>query len=135
MSIETDLGRIATALEEIAIQGRASISLTGTASTQEPVKVSTSKKTGKIDVVKSVEDDVDPFSQDEKPKEDVLTLDKLKELLTIHAKKLGTKTTIALIIKHGADPATPKINTIPETNFQKCFDEATLDLKKVEKNK
>ncbi len=80
------------------------------------------------------EPEVDPFSQDEAPAPAV-TFESLTDLLKVHAKKLGTKLTVALIIKHGADRTTPKMNTIPEANFQACWDEATADLKKVEGKK
>lgn len=76
------------------------------------------------------EAEVDPFAG---AAEAEITFESLSDVLKTHAKALGTKTTIALIVKHGADAVVPKINTIPTANYKACFDEATADLKKVKK--
>ena len=82
-----------------------------------------------------VEQEVNPFEPEASTAAPAVTFESLTELLKGHAKKLGTKLTIALIIKHGADRTTPKMNTIPEANFKACWDEATADLKKMEGKK
>lgn len=141
MSIEADLNRIANALEFIAG------STTGKTPTQ-PVselkaRVETQPKLAKANktsttgaatpLVVAVVEDVDPFAIADvgvqQPEE--ITFEKLSDLLKKHAATLGTKTTIALIQKHGADAVTPKLNTIPTANYKSCFDEATKDLTKV----
>lgn len=129
MSIEVELGRIATALEK---QNALTEALVGKPASAAPVVAApnTEKKAPKNAPVVAAEVKVDPFADAEAPK-DELTIDILKDLLTTHAKAFGTKVTVELIKKHGADAATPKITTIPQANWKACFDEATADLKKV----
>ena len=128
MSIEQTLERIAVALEKqneltaAIVQGKAAVA----APVPAAVKETKVKKDAPAPPV--AEPEQDPFSGGE---EAAVTFETLTELLKAHAKSLGTKLTVALIIKHGADRTTPKMNTIPEANFKACFDEATLDLKKV----
>lgn len=122
MSIETDLGRIATSLEIIVKH----LTTDKAAPAREPAQPAAAKKTA-AKPVPTPEPEVDPFAE---PQAEI-SLDTLSDLLKKHAKALGTKTTIALILKHGADKVTPKINTIPTANYAACFAEAEGDLKKV----
>lgn len=126
MSIDTDINRIATALEEMLKR----MPITANANQAGPTPPVKEKKTKETVVA---EPEIDPFGQNEAPVEMAVTFETLTELLKTHAKQLGTKITVALIIKHGADKTTPKMNTIPEANFKACFDEATADLKKLDK--
>lgn len=130
MSIEQNLERIAVALEEIAAQGRtATTAIAAIVKTTKASKPVTTAEKGRPETETS--DEVDPFAAPEA--EPLVTLEKLSDTLKLHAKALGTKVTIALIKKHGADSTTPKINTIPAANWFVCFAEAEADLKKTKK--
>lgn len=127
------LTRIAVAAEKIAAQGNGSAQ-----AVPEAVVAKPATRTTKVQPVKQVtavaEPEVDPFAQEvEQDVEQGVSFDSLTELLKTHAKQLGTKTTVALIVKHGANRLIPKMNTIPEANYKACYDEATADLKKLEK--
>lgn len=131
MSIETDLGRIATALEQMVKLCSASKETTSVHVTvpSGPAAKSAKKQADKpVPAVESVVES-DPF-QSESPAQEELTEAKLGEFLKTHATTFGTKATIALIKKHGADPVTPKINTIPQANWQACYNEAKEDMLK-----
>lgn len=130
MSIEIDLNRIATALEQMLL--RMPVASVSTVPAAVPVKEAKKSKETAPAPVAVAEAEVDPFSHDA---EVVPTFDELSTLLKEHSIKLGTKVTIALIKKHGANAVTPKLNTIPEANFKACYDEATADLKKLEGKK
>lgn len=129
MSIEQDLTRIAVALEEMVKRMPITANANMAAPTL-PAKETKAKK--EASPVVAPEPEVDPFASGDTPTP-VVTFESLTDLLKIHAKQLGTKVTVALIVKHGADKIVPKMNTIPEANFTACFDEATADLKKLEK--
>lgn len=137
MSIETDLGRIATALEAmVKIQEKAYGLATADKQPAPAVVVPTAKKASAAKAAPAAapaEPEVDPFNQEAAAEE--VSFETLSALLKQHSVKLGVKTTIALILKHGADKVTPKLNTIPTANFKACFDEATADLKKLEVKK
>jgi len=136
MSIDVDLNRIATALEEIVKIGKGGGMFTGnTGNPLPPVATPKTTKAAKETPAPVAEPEVDPFSQTTDAAEPIVNFESLTDLLKLHAKKLGTKVTVALIIKHGADRTTPKMNTIPEANFKTCFEEASADLKKVEGKK
>ncbi len=137
MSLEIDLGRIANALEQMVklmqnengvTKINYSISAPKDANQGAPA-IAKEKKSAPKTEAPVVE--ADPFAEQPVASDAVITLDQLTEVLKQHAKALGTKITIALIIKHGADKTTPKINTIPTANFKACFDEANKDLVKL----
>lgn len=126
MSLEQTLERIAVALEKI--EARYS-GILPTAPRETKVK----KETAAAPVA-VVEPESNPFETDAAA-ETAISFDALSVLLKDHSVKLGVKPTIALIIKHGADRTTPKLNTIPEGSFKACWDEATADLLKFNKAK
>ena len=146
MSIEQDLNRIATALEEMVklCQLNVRTSANQAAPTPEPAPVVKEKKekAAKPAPVNEapkgapvVEQDANPFEPAAegplgKPE---ISFEELSTLLKKHSVELGTKVTIALIVKHGADRATPKLNTIPKASYQACYEEASNDLKKIGK--
>jgi len=127
MSLENDLKRIADALEVIA----------STLTSQKDVSVKKVEEVPEVEPVKA-----EPKKEKKAKKEEpvvveevrvVVNKDAVEGLLRKHAQILGAKTTIALMIKHGADKTTPKIATIPEANYAAVIEEATADLNKVEK--
>lgn len=130
MSIESDLNRIATALEEMVKICRSNIQAevvpAPALKAAEPVK----KVKKEVPVVQP-EPDTDPFGQEVSTQPEP-TFESLTSLLKAHSIALGTKVTIALIIKHGADRMTPKLNTIPQASFSACYAEAKADLAKLE---
>lgn len=134
--LETVLERIAVALEkqnamtEQLLAGKASVVQAPPAQVVVPKKETKAPKAAPVVQIAPVVE-VDPFSNDTEPS--AITLDSLMAHLTTHAKAFGNKTTIDLIKKHGADAATPKIKTIPEANWQACWDEVTADLNKIKK--
>lgn len=105
------------------------------------VPVETVKKTRKVAepvkpvVAEPVAEEIDPFAAEPEPvaasKE--VTFDMLSDFLRKHSVTFGTKTTMALMIKHGADKGTPKLNTIPEKSFNACYAEAQQDFDKLKK--
>lgn len=125
MSLESDLNRIATALEEIVKGLKNGVSQTIAA----PVAMKEAKpKAAKAEPVVAEQD---PFAPADEVGAPVVSFDVLSTLLKQHSIKFGTKVTIALMIKHGANASTPKLNTIPEGSYQACYDEACADLKKL----
>lgn len=132
MSIENDLGRIATSLEAIAKHLTADKQPTNQV-VPAPTAAKVKKSDKPTETAAPIEAEVDPFAEAAAPAAEEVSLENLSELLKRHAKLLGTKLTIALIIKHGADKVTPKIATIPQANFTACFNEALSDIAKVTK--
>lgn len=134
MSIEVELGRIATALEkqnaltEALVNGKGN-PLPPPAPLAAPKVEKKAPKNAPVVEPEAVDAGEGMFEDGPTG----VTLDALKELLTQHAKAFGTKVTLAMIISHGADKDTPKIATIPEVNWAACFTQATADLKKVKK--
>lgn len=131
MSIEQNLERIAVALEQL-VKSKCG---TPVPAVEPPVvtkKGLASKKEALAAAAPETEEATDMFAS-ETQAEPLVTLEKLSDTLKLHAKALGTKLTIALIKKHGADSTTPKINTIPTANWFVCFAEAEADLKKTKK--
>jgi hypothetical protein len=130
--LEEQLKRIADALEKQNALTESLIGNKAPANQQGPVPVApTPPKVEKKAPKAAPVVEVDPFA--EEAAEPALTFDQIKETLTAHAKQFGSKVTIELMKKHGADAAAPKINTIPEGNWKVCFDEASAELKKVKK--
>lgn len=127
MSLENDLGRIATSLEIIAkhlTQDR------GNPLPSVPAdKVTKVTKIAKKEPEVAAEPEVDPFAQPEAEEE--ITLAKLTEVLREHSVKLGVKVTTALMIKHGANAVATKLASIPTANYKACFDDAKADLAKL----
>lgn len=126
------LTRIAVAVEKIEARYAGAVPAVVPVAASKETKAK--KETSASQVMAVAEKEVNPF-EPENTDDEKVTFESLTDLLKTHAKKLGTKVTVALIIKHGADRTTPKMNTIPEANFKACFDEATADLKKVEGSK
>ena len=109
MSIETELGRIATAVEGLLSLAQQQ---TGMEAIPEPDK----KKPGRP--AKTAEPAA-PAPEDmfgaEAPK--VVTVDELRDHLRAHMAKFGQDATKALMIGAGADATKPVITSIPAANY------------------
>lgn len=134
--LEEQLKRIADALEK---QNALTESLIGNKN-QLPSLTSTVANGPKVEkkapkaapvVEKEPEPDVNSMFDESAPAG--ITQESLKETMTQHAHLFGAKTTIALMVVHGADKTTPKISTIPQANWQAAFDQATAEIKKFKK--
>lgn len=131
MSIEQTLERIAVAVEKIAA-GRGEPSVTIASVTQTtipavPIKI----KKEKPMAVPAEKSEFDlPSGNADTTNEIPITFDQLKDRLTAHATNFGTKVTLPIMVRHGADAITPKMNTIPEANWKACLAEINADLKK-----
>ena len=110
MSIETELGRIATAVEGLLSLAQQQ---SGMGAIPEPDK----KKPGRP--AKTAEPTPTPAPEDmfgaEAPK--VVTVDELRDHLRAHMAKFGQDATKALMIGAGADATKPVITSIPAANY------------------
>lgn len=143
MSIEQTLERIAVALEKMEARYAGVLDAAPLVSAVVPATVIKEKKTTKAAPQAApvnapvIQPEADSFTlpgaEEVVPlaKDSTITLDDLKDKLTAHAKAFGTKVTVELIKKHGADAVVPKIATIPTANYAACMTEVESDLKKL----
>ena len=109
MSIETELGRIATAVE--GLLSLAQQQQTGMGAIPEPDK----KKPGRP--AKTAEPVPAAPAEDMFGAEKTITVDELRDHLRAHMAKFGQDATKALMIGAGADATKPVITSIPAANY------------------
>ena len=137
MSIEQTLERIATALETIAKACDKAPAAAPTAApaaakpaTTKAAKPTTGMTAPAATPVVAPQPEHDPFAQEAEVPVPTITIQQLEESLRHHAKAFGTPTTLALMVKHGADRAKTTIKSIPTVGYQPLNDEIEADLKK-----
>lgn len=136
MSIEQTLERIAVALEKIEARFAGNVTTAAvtiaTPAIVAPVAKDKKKTAAAAPVAAPVIAAAEPseFDLPGQGAEEPLTFEHLKGRLTLHATTFGTKVTLPIMVKHGADNVTPKMNTIPEANWKACLAEINADLKK-----
>jgi hypothetical protein len=134
MSIEQTLERIAVALEKIAEVRENLLIMTSPAAdpaVKKPGRPAKAVAPVGAPVVTPPPPEAlpDPFAEGAPAA--AISFEQLTDLLKKHSKTFGVKTTIALMVKHGADATTYKMSTIPTASYQALFTEATADLEKV----
>lgn len=146
--IEQQLERIAAACEEtnrLLAKALGNISapsgataVAAVAAAQAPATTTrAAKKSAGMDAPKNVpapeaQPEHDPFAQ-ENAEQPAITLKDLEEKLRKHAAAYGTATTLALMVKHGADHPKTTIKSVPTASYIALATEMDADLAKAPK--
>ena len=136
MSMDTDLNRIATALEELVkikrgshTDTRAQVATVITPATSKPVRSPVASSTATLGkgTAKAVEPSpvIDPLTGDAIGTAEPITQEQVHLALQGYMAKNGVEAVKGLMIKHGANKAKPTITSLPATSYNAVIEEAS----------